>query len=229
MFSENEIVNIKREMDKLKNKVVLKLFTDFKTKEDGTKVRTCMTCEGTYNLLKVLADYSNGKLEIEELSTGENSEISIKYSITRIPTIIFIDNEGKEVIRYTATPAGAELVPFIESMQYFSGRSSFYNDTILSNMKKIPKSDIKLFMTLTCPYCPVVIPILNLFATLSKGKIKVEIIDADVNPDVALKYQVQGVPHTVINEKDVIYGMFTPQDLLDKLTKGQIDLGGMYA
>jgi len=44
------------------------------------------------------------------------------------------------------------------------------------------------------------------------------------------KYQVQGVPMTVINEKDVIHGMFTPQDLLDKLvgSKGR-DFGGMYA
>ena len=43
------------------------------------------------------------------------------------------------------------------------------------------------------------------------------------------QYQVQGVPHTVVNEKEHIYGMFSPQDFLDKLTKGQRDFGGMYA
>ncbi|GAH77616.1 unnamed protein product, partial [marine sediment metagenome] len=36
---------------------------------------------------------------------------------------------------------------------------------------------------------------------------------------------VQGVPLTVINESERIVGMFTPQDLLDKLTKGQRDFG----
>ena len=54
MFSENELNNIKREMSKLKNTVVLKLFTDFKTQKDGSKLRKCMACEGTYDLLKTL-------------------------------------------------------------------------------------------------------------------------------------------------------------------------------
>jgi hypothetical protein len=39
LFSENEMDNIKREMGKLKEKVVLKLYTDYITKEDGTKTR----------------------------------------------------------------------------------------------------------------------------------------------------------------------------------------------
>ena len=72
-------------------------------------------------------------------------------------------------------------------------------------------------------------PITNIFATLSDGKIKVDIIDINANQDIAMKYQIQGVPHTMINEKEHIYGMFSPQDLLDKLTKGKRDFDGMYA
>ena len=68
-----------------------------------------------------------------------------------------------------------------------------------------------------------------MFSIVSKGKVSVEIIDVDANPDIAMKYQVQGVPHTIINDKDHIYGMFTPQELLEKLTKGKRDLGGMYS
>lgn len=216
-------------MGKLKNNIILKFFTDFKTQDDGSKIRTCMACEGTYNLLKSLEEYSNGKLEIEEISTEENREESKEYNIKRIPTILFLDKDGKEIIRYTATPTGPELIPFLKSLQYYSGLRPFYYDTMITHMRKIPTSDIKLFMTLTCPYCPAVIPLVNMFAIFSKGKINVEIIDINANPDIAMKYQVQGVPHTMINEKDHIYGMFTPQELLEKLTKGQLDFGGMYA
>ncbi|MHA2339781.1 MAG: hypothetical protein ACXACX_20930, partial [Candidatus Hodarchaeales archaeon] len=74
MFSATEIDNIKREMAKLKNVVSLKLFTDFKTQEDGTKLRKCMACEGTYDLLKTLEEYSHEKLKIEEISTEESPE-----------------------------------------------------------------------------------------------------------------------------------------------------------
>jgi glutaredoxin-like protein len=229
MFSENELDNIKRGMEKLKNKVSLKIFTDYKTKEENKKVRTCMACEGTFSLLQTLAEHSNGKLVIEELSTEEDIEESKTYNVERVPTILFLDEKGTEVIRYTATPTGPELAPFIETLQYFSGVNSFYRDTIQANLKKMSKSDIKLFMTLSCPYCPSVIPVLNLFAILSKGKIKSEIIDINLNPDIAMKYNIQGVPHAMINEKEHISGMFSPQDLLDKLTKGQRDFGGMYA
>ena len=229
LFSENELNNVKREMNKLKNKVVLKLFTDFKTQADGSKSRTCMSCEGTHELLSLLEELSNGKLNIEELSIEEHSEEAKKYNVIRIPAILFVDDNGKEIIRYSAHPTGSEFVPFLNSIQYFSGVRPFYADQILTHLKKIEKANMKIFITPTCPYCPATVPVLTLFAIVSKGKITAEVIDVNLNPDIAMKYQVQGVPHTVINEKDHIYGMFSPQDLLDKLTKGERDFGGMYA
>jgi len=230
MFSPNELNNIKREMAKLKDTVVLKLFTDFKTQDDGSKVRKCMACEGTYELLKTLADYSNGKLIIEEISTEENEEEAIKFNVSRIPAILFVDENEKEIIRYLAHPTGSEFVPFLNSIQYFSGVRPYYADQIITHLEKIKKSNMKIFITPTCPYCPATVPVLTLFAIVSKGKITSEIIDVNLNPDIGRKYQVQGVPMTVINEKEIIQGMFSPQDLLDKLvgSKGR-DFGGMYA
>ncbi|MFX1275358.1 MAG: thioredoxin family protein [Promethearchaeota archaeon] len=229
MFSTNEIENIKRGMEKLKDDITIKLFTDYKNGEDGNKLRKCMACEGIFNLLQTLSELSNNKLKIEEISTEENQDIAEKYNVVRIPTILFMDKNEKEVIRYTANPTGPELAPFIETLQYFSGVNSYYRDVIASSLKKIEKSIIKLFITLTCPYCPGIVPLLNLVALLSKGKIKVEIIDINMNPDIALKYNVQGVPHTLINEKDQISGMVTLQDILEKLTKGKRDFDGMYS
>ena len=229
LFSQNELDNVKREMNKLKDIVVLKLFTDFITKEDGSKFRKCMACEGTYELLKTLEEFSNGKLNVVEISIEENQEEAKKYNVTRSPAILFVNDEGKEIIRYSAHPTGSEFVPFLNSIQYFSGVRPYYADQILTHLKKINKSEMKIFITPTCPYCPATVPVLTLFAIVSKGKITAEVIDVNLNPDIARKYSVQGVPLTVVNEKDRIVGMFTPQDLLDKLTKGQRDFGGMYA
>ncbi len=229
LFSQNELDNVKLEMSKLKGKVVLKLFTDFKTQEDGSRKRACMSCEGAYNLLKTLEELSNGNLVVEEISIEENQEEAKKYSVTRIPAILFVNDEGKEIIRYSAHPTGAEFVPFLNSIQYFSGVRPSYADQILTHLKKISKSEMKIFITPTCPYCPATVPVLTLFAIVSKGKITAEVIDVSLNPDIARKYNVQGVPLTVVNETERIVGMFTPQDLLDKLTKGQRDFGGMYA
>ncbi|MFX1375649.1 MAG: thioredoxin family protein [Promethearchaeota archaeon] len=230
MFSDNEINNIKREMSKLKNTVVLKLFTDFKIQEDGSRLRKCMACEGAYELLKTLEEHSNGKLKVEEISTEENEEETERYKVYRIPTILFVDENDKEIIRYLAHPTGSEFVPFLNSIQYFSGVRPYYADQIITHLKKIKKSNMKIFITPTCPYCPMTVPVLTLFSIVSQGKILSEIIDVNLNPDIGAKYQVQGVPMTVINEKDIIHGMFTPQDLLDKLVGSKDrDFGGMYA
>lgn len=229
LLPKNELDNIKREMTKLKDKVVLKLFTDYKPQEDGLKTRACMACEGAYNLLKTLEELSDGKFSFEEISIEENPEEAIKYKVTRIPAIVFINDEGKEIIRYSAHPTGSEFVPFLNSIQYFSGVRPYYTDQILTHLKKIDKSEMKIFITPTCPYCPATVPVLTLFAIVTNGKITAEVIDVNLNPDIAIKYNVQGVPLTVVNETERIVGMFTPQDLLDKLTKGQRDFGGMYA
>ncbi|MFX1572114.1 MAG: thioredoxin family protein [Promethearchaeota archaeon] len=229
LFSQNEMENLKREMSKLKEKVILKLFTDYKIQTDGTKVRRCMACEGTYELLKTLENVAEGNLKIEEISTEENEDEAKRFNVAKVPAILFVDENNREIIRYLAYPTGSEFVPFLNSIQYFSGVRPFYTDQIVSHLKKIEKSNMKIFITPTCPYCPATVPVLTLFAIVSKGKIKAEIIDVNLNPDIGMKYQVQSVPHTVINEKDHIYGMFTPQDLLDKLTKGKRDFGGMYA
>ncbi len=230
LFSENEMDNIKREMSKLKEKVVLKLFTDYKTQEDGTKIRKCMACEGTYELLKTLENFSEGKLIIEEISTEENEELALKFNVNKIPAILFVDENDKEIIRYLAHPTGSEFVPFLNSIQYFSGVRPYYADQILTHLKKIKKGNMKIFITPTCPYCPATVPVLTLFALVSKGKISAEVIDVNLNPDLGTKYNVQGVPMTVINEEKIIHGMFTPQDLLDKLVGSKDrDFGGMYA
>ncbi|MFX1393475.1 MAG: thioredoxin family protein [Promethearchaeota archaeon] len=219
---------LKNEMAKLKNEVHIIVFTDVK-EENGEKVRRCMSCDGTMSLLEQLSEFSNGKLVLEEKSIDNDIEDAEKFNVTRIPTILFIDEEGKEVLRYLGNPLGAETSPFIENLKYFSGVRSFYEDAIISNLKNMEKSTLKLFITLTCPYCPSVVPISGLFAMLSRGKVKTEIIDINVNQDLAIKYQIQGVPHVMVNEDQHIYGVFSPQDLLEKLTRGKQDFGGMYA
>lgn len=228
-FKDREEKVIKREMSKLKNQINLLVFTDYKLSEDGTKNRSCLSCNTMINILDLLKENSEEKLTIDEKSTVEDEEFAKKFDIKRIPTIIFLDDDKRELIRYTASPNGNQLVPFIKTLQYYSGVSPFYKDQIKTNLKNIAKSEIRMFVTHTCNYCPQVIPVANLFAIVSDGKINVEIIDINSNQDVAQKYNISGVPYTLINEKDHLSGMFTPQDLLDKLTKGQRDFGGMYA
>ena len=208
---------IKTEMAKLKKPVKLKVFTSQKIQPDGSKIKACMDCGQFMALLRVYEESSNGMLTIEELSIDDNPEFAKKYDISRVPTILFINDDGKEIIRYLAAPKGGEIQPFIQSIFTFAGMPNYYEATIKQNLERIPPSTIKIMMTETCPYCPQVIAISNSFAIASEGKIRTVIIDIIANPDIGQYYDAAGVPYTIINDKKTIVGMVGAPEILKAL------------
>ncbi|MFW9894458.1 MAG: thioredoxin family protein [Candidatus Thorarchaeota archaeon] len=213
---------IKTEMAKLAKPITLKVFTSQKVQADGSKIRACMDCGQFMALLRVYEENSNGMLTIEEHSIDDNPEFAKKYDITRVPTILFIDNNGREVIRYLAAPKGGEIQPFIQSIFIFAGMPNYYESTIKQNLNRIKPSTIKIMMTETCPYCPQVISVSNAFAIASEGKIRTIIIDIIANPDIGQYYDAAGVPYTIINDQKTIVGMVGAPEILKALIGSNI-------
>jgi thiol-disulfide isomerase/thioredoxin len=213
---------IKTEMAKLKKPVKLKVFTSQRVQPDGSKIRACMDCGQFMALLRVYEENSNGMLTIEELSIDDNPEFAKKYDITRVPTILFIDDKGREVIRYLAAPKGGEIQPFIQTLFTFAGMPNYYETTIKQNLDRIQPSTIKVMMTETCPYCPQQISTANMFALASEGKIRTIIIDIIANPDIGQYYDAAGVPYTIINDSKTLVGLKPPADILRALIGGNI-------
>jgi thioredoxin-like negative regulator of GroEL len=213
---------IKTEMAKLTRPVKLRVYTCKEKLPSGSQIRECMDCGQFMALLRVYAENSNGMLTIEELCIDENPEFVKKYDITRVPTILFIDDQGREIIRYLAAPQGGEIQPFIQSLFAFAGAPNYYEATIKQNLNRISPSTIKVMITETCPYCPQVAQIVNNFAIASKGKIRSVIIDITANPDIGQYYDAAGVPYTIINDQKTLVGMVGAPEILRALIGGNI-------
>jgi thioredoxin-like negative regulator of GroEL len=213
---------IKREMAKLKKPVKLKVFTCKQKPPSGSQIRECMDCNQFMTLLRVYEENSNGFLTIEELCIDDNPEFARKYDISRVPTILFIDNQGNEIIRYLAAPQGGEIQPFIQAIFAFAGAPNYYEATIKQNLDRIQPSTIKVMITETCPYCPQVCTIVNNFAIASGGKIRTVVIDIIANPDIGQYYDAAGVPYTIINDVKTLVGMVGPNEILRALIGGNI-------
>lgn len=213
---------IKREMAKLTKPVKLKVFTSLRTEVDGRKIRACMDCGQFMSLLRIYEENSNGMLTIEELSIDNNPEFAKRYDIQRVPTILFVDDDGRELIRYLAAPQGGEIQPFIQSLFTFAGAPNYYEATIKQNLDRIQPSTIKVMITEMCPYCPSVVATASQFALASEGKIKTVIVDIMANPDIGQYYDASGVPYTVINDKTTLVGMVGAQEMLRALIGGNI-------
>ncbi|UCC19490.1 MAG: thioredoxin family protein [Promethearchaeota archaeon] len=213
---------IRREMTKLKKPVKLKVFTCKEKQPPGSQIRECMDCNQFMALLRIYEENSNGMLSIEELCIDDNPEFAKSYDISRVPTILFIDENGREIIRYLAAPQGGEIQPFIQAIFAFAGAPNYYEATIKQNMDRIKPSTIKVMITETCPYCPQVCTIANNFAIASNGKIRTVIIDIIANPDIGQYYDTAGVPYTIINDQKTLVGMVGPNEILRALIGGNI-------
>jgi len=213
---------IKREMTKLTRSVRLKVFTSQRTEADGSKVSACMDCGQFMALLRVYEDNSNGMLTVEELSIDNNPGFAKRYDIQRVPTILFIDDNGRELIRYLAAPRGGEIQPFVQALFTFAGAPNYYEATIKQNLNRIEPSTIKVMITETCPYCPSVVSTVSQFALASEGKIRSVIIDIMANPDIGQYYDASGVPYTIINDRKTLVGMVGPNEILRALIGGNI-------
>lgn len=223
-MSQNEKYReiIKREMAKLTRPVKLKVITSQSAKPDGTKIRACMDCDQFMSLLRVYEENSNGLLTIEELSVDENPDFAKRYDIQRVPTILFIDQQGREYIRYLAAPQGGEIQPFIQTVFTFAGAPNYYETAIKQNLDRLPPSTLKVMITNQCPYCPQVVAIANQFAIAAEGKIRTVIVDIMANPDIGQYYDAAGVPYTIINDQKTLVGMVGPNEILKALIGGNI-------
>ena len=209
-------------MAKLTKPVKLKVFTSQKTEANGGKIRACMDCGQFMSLLRIYEQHSNGMLTIEELSIDDNPEFAKRYDIQRVPTILFIDDKDREVIRYLAAPQGAEIQPFIQAIFAFAGAPNYYEATIKQNLDRIKPSTIKVMITNSCPYCPQVVASSSLMAIASDGKIRTIIIDIMANQDIGQYYDAAGVPYTVVNDQKAISGMVGADVILRSLIGGNI-------
>lgn len=213
---------IKKEMAKLTKPVRLKVFTSQTAQPDGTKIRACMDCGQFMSLLRVYEENSNGMLTIEELSIDDHPEFAKKYDIQRVPTILFIDDNGTEYIRYLAAPQGGEIQPFVQALFVFAGAPNYYEAAIKQNLGRIEPSTIKVMITESCPYCPSVVSTASQFALASGGKIRTVVIDIIANPDIGQYYDAAGVPYTVINDKKTLVGMVGANEIIRELIGGNI-------
>ena len=77
--------------------------------------------------------------------------------------------------------------------------------SILSEVKA--PVHIQVFVTLTCPHCPAAAAVAHKLA-IESDMIKADVIETSEFPDLAMKYNVIGVPKIVINEKVEFVGAF---------------------
>ena len=170
----------------------------------------CQFCMQTRQLINELAAL-NDKIKVEIYDFLKDSEKAKEYGVDKVPAIVIV-SEKDYGIRFYGIPYGYELQTLLEGVINVSRGRTDVSEETRKKLREIKKPvHIQVFVTLTCPYCPVVATIAYKFA-IESDLIKADVIEASEFPQLAVKYAVMGTPKTVINEKIEFIGAF-PEDL----------------
>jgi len=204
-IEESTLKEVKKLFEKLEEKVTIFFFR----KPKGE----CVYCEDTLQILKTIAGLSDKITVIEKDHTSEEAK---KYNIPMYPAIL-IHGKDKYNIRFFGIPAGYEFGALVEDIVDASTGHPKVDPRIAEIVKNIDQPvRIMVFVTPTCPYCPIAVRASHRFAILNKN-IYGDMIEALEFNKLADKYGVFAVPKIVINDKVEFEGAMPDSFLLSKI------------
>ncbi|WP_041304071.1 protein disulfide oxidoreductase [Kyrpidia tusciae] len=177
----------------------------------------CPTCPQIKDLLQEVADLSD-KLTLEVFNLYTDEEKAKEIGVDKAPTLAILGGSGQDYgIRFYGAPAGYEFAAFLEAILMISRGDSGLKAETKTKLATIDQDvTLNVFVTPTCPYCPSAVHLAHQFA-FENAHIRGHMIEATEFPEWANRFDVYGVPKTVINDLDSIEGAVPEAVLLDQV------------
>jgi len=205
LFDENTKKQVKEKLKEMESEIKLLLFT-------GTPCEMCGEIVNMMNEIKELSD----KLVVEKY-TSENKDMIEKYKVDKFPTTVITSGKEKGIVRFCGIPSGYEFSTFLADIIDISKGKSSMAPELIEKAKTISKPiHIQVFVTPSCPYCPGAVKVGHDLAIINSNVIA-DMVEVLEFKELGQKYQVQGVPRTVINETIALEGMYPPDVVIKKI------------
>lgn len=207
MIPDEQKQHVKEELEKnLQGSVRLIVFT---------QETECQFCKQTRELAEEVATLTD-KIIVEVYDFVKDNEKAKEYGIDKVPAIAIVGNKNYG-IRIYGLPYGYEFNAFIETIISVSKGTTDLSEETKQKLKTIDKPvHIQVFVTLTCPFCPMVTSLAHKFA-IENDLIRADMIEAAEFPHLAQKYSVMGVPKVVINDQIEFVGALPEENFLQQV------------
>lgn len=221
MLTKEVIEATKKKFDEeLEDNVTLLFFTQEPGRlvvPDHFRGQECLFCKETRQLLKEVSSISDKiKLEIYDFE-GDKDKAS-SFGIDKIPATVILSREDYG-LRFFGIPSGYEYTSLVEGIIDVSKGKTNLSQKTREVLKTIDKDiHIQVFVSPTCPYCPMAVRLGHQFAVES-SRIKADMVESTEFPHLAQKYNVFGVPKTIINETVTVDGTVPEDALLENVLK----------
>lgn len=192
LIKEKDAKPVQERLAKLAGTVTLAVFTqEFE----------CEMCRTTRELAEEVAALSGGKVKVEVYDLVRDKARADALHVDKIPAIAVLGPAGEDRgIRFFGIPAGYEFVSLLETIDMVAKGDSGLGPATREKLKALAGPlDLQVFVTPTCPYCPRAVVMAFRMAMESKN-VTASMVEATEFPQLANRYQVSGVPHTVIGD-----------------------------
>ncbi|BCW93906.1 MAG: glutaredoxin [Thermoanaerobaculum sp.] len=182
-----------------------------------TQELECQFCRETGELLRELAALSP-KLKLVEHDFLLDKDAASAFSVEMVPAIVPVGPAGDLGLRFYGIPAGYEFASLLESFKLAAGADPELADETKEFLSQLAQElELEVYVTPTCPYCPGMV--VNAFRLAAASpKVKAAMVEATEFPHLAIRYQVRGVPRTVINRGQAyIEGLVPESHLVETL------------
>jgi len=175
----------------------------------------CQHCRDARELVMELAEVSTS-VTAEVYDLVADKEKAQAFAVEKIPALIIMGEEDYG-IRFYGIPSGYEFSSLLHAVRLVGGMGSQLDAATRQEIAALTEPiHIQVFVTPTCPYCPRAV-ILGYEMAFASPYVRADAIEANEFPELSTKYQVAGVPRSVINETVHIEGAAPAEMLLAKI------------
>jgi glutaredoxin-like protein len=158
----------------------------------------CMFCQPTEQILGELASLSD-KITIEKHDFTAGAAAAQQYGIDKIPAIALVGAKDYG-IRFFGIPAGFEFSTLVADVIDVSRGQTQLSPEAREKIRSISKPvNIQVFVSPTCPYCPPAVRLAHM-AAIENDLITAAMVESTEFQHLAHRYNVIGVPRTIMNE-----------------------------
>jgi glutaredoxin-like protein len=188
----------------------------------------CDYCTEAKQLLEEVTALHD-KLELSVYDIQEHADVANKFNVTNAPGIVIAAKDKADVtnlgIQFSGIPSGHEFSTLINDIIIVSKRDSGLSETTREFLRNLDKPLLlQVFVTPTCPYCPRAVLLAHQMAMENPQMIRAEGVEATEFPELANRFNVRGVPQTVINSgAGSLVGAAPEQNLLAEIQRALLN------
>jgi len=208
--------------DRLQDPVRIAFVSQESTNLEPPLHTPCHWCSEAENLIKELVSL-NDTLSLIAYDFMKDTRVAEEYGVDKIPALIPLSDRDHG-IRIFGVPAGYEFAAFLEAVVDVSRGETSLGQKTKTRVRDLTRDvHIQVLVSPTCPFCPAAVRLAHQMA-LESPRIRADMIEIQEFPHLAQRYNVQGVPKIVINEKTSIEGTPPESLLLLHILKASGDL-----